>query len=91
MHPHLILYTYLLCPQQKLLVGDDSGTLSCYEFTKGAPQMLFQARPFECPISSIALGGNPLKRNEIYVSSRGQKIVGISKKGKEFILDFQLN
>ena len=32
----LFLYSYI---QQKLLVCDDSGNLSCYEFKKGEPQV----------------------------------------------------
>ena len=51
--------------KQKLIVGDDSGHLGCYEFKKGEPQTVFLARPFEGPITCVALGGNPQKRDKV--------------------------
>eukprot|EP01041_Mallomonas_annulata_P002961 gene2961-5812_t len=62
--------------KQKLIAGDDSGTLSCYEFKKGEPQNVFQVKPFEGPITSVALGGTSQKRDK--------RIVGYTKKGKDF-------
>lgn len=47
------------------MIGDDSGQLSCYEFKKGEPQVVFQAKVFEGPITSVALGGNPVKRDKV--------------------------
>ena len=61
--------------KQKLVVGDDSGTVGCYEFKKGEPQTVFTHKPFEGPISSLAIGGTYQKRDKIYVS-HDQKIVG---------------
>eukprot|EP00981_Chlorochromonas_danica_P004752 scaffold954_cov173-Ochromonas_danica.AAC.38 len=70
--------------KQKLVVGDDSGQIGCYEFKKGEPQIVFQMKVFEGPITSVALGGgNPQKRDRIFLS-HSQRIVGITKKGKEF-------
>ncbi len=80
------------------MIGDDSGTVHCYEFNKdkkkdGAPQLVFSERIFDVPISSLTIGTNPTKRDKplIYASSRGQKITGISKKGtEEFTLESSL-
>jgi len=69
--------------KQKLVTGDDSGTLACYEFKKGEPQSIFSARPFEGPITNIALGGQADKRDKIF-ASHSQRIVGYTKKGKDF-------
>ena len=51
--------------QQKLVIADDSGQISCYEFKKGEPQVVFQSKIFEGPITSVALGGNPQKRDKV--------------------------
>eukprot|EP01036_Dinobryon_divergens_P032272 gene32272-41825_t len=69
--------------KQKLLVGDDSGTISCYEFRKGEPQIVFQTKVFDGPISCVALGGSSPKKDKIFLS-HSQRIVGLTKKGKEF-------
>ena len=69
--------------KQKLIVGDDSGSLGCYEFKRGETTTVFQCRPFEGPISCVALGGPSVKRDKIF-ASHGQSIAGVSKKGKEF-------
>ena len=54
--------------KQKLLIGDDSGTLSCYEFRKGEPQVVFQTKVFDGPISCVALGGNSPKKDKVFFS-----------------------
>ena len=69
--------------KQKLVVGDDSGTVGCYEFKKGEPQPVFTYKAFEGPISCVGLGGTPQKKDKI-IASHSQRVVGISKKGKEF-------
>jgi len=69
--------------KQKLVTGDDSGTLACYEFKKGEPQPVFSSRPFEGPITNVALGGAVQKKDKIF-ASHSQRIVGYTKKGKEF-------
>lgn len=51
--------------QQKLLVGDDSGHMGCYEFKKGEPQVVFQLKLFEGPITCLSLAGNPMKRDKV--------------------------
>jgi hypothetical protein len=57
---------FLNLVQQKLVIGDDSGTLSCFEFNKGEPQIVFQMKVFENGgISSIAIGGNHLKPDKV--------------------------
>lgn len=69
--------------KQKLVVGDDSGHLGCYEFTKGDARKVFVARPFDYAISSVVLGGtNPASKDEIFAASN-QTIVRFTKKGKE--------
>ncbi len=71
--------------RQKIVVGDDTGMLHCYDFKRGEPVVVFEAQLFENqPVTCLALGGdNPIKRDKLYASS-DQKIVGISKKGKQF-------
>jgi len=71
--------------RQKIVVGDDSGTIYCYDFKKGEPVTVFETKAFETdPVTCITIGGdNPLKRDKIFASA-GQQIVGISKKGKNF-------
>ena len=68
---------------QKLVTGDDSGQVGCYEFKKGEPQTVFVANPFEGPISCVAIGGAVLKKDKIF-ASHSQRILGLTKKGKEF-------
>ena len=71
--------------RQKILVGDDTGMLHCYDFKKGEPVMVFEMQVFENqPVTCVTLGGdNILKQDKIYVSAR-QQVVGVSKKGKQF-------
>jgi Bardet-Biedl syndrome 7 protein len=51
--------------QQKLVTGDDSGHVGCYEFKKGAPQTVFLTRVFDGPISCVAIGGNVQKKDKV--------------------------
>ena len=51
--------------KQKLVTGDDSGQVGCYEFKKGEPQTVFNAKPFDGPISCVAIGGVVLKRDKV--------------------------
>lgn len=64
--------------------------------------MVFQTKVFEGPITSVALGGNPQKRDKVsglcnlnfhlifspnipqIFASHSQRIIGVTKKGKEF-------
>jgi hypothetical protein len=51
--------------QQKLVIGDDSGQLTCFEFKKGEPQVVFQSKIFDGAISSVATGGVGMKRDRV--------------------------
>ena len=62
-----LLIIFNLSIQQKLLIGDDSGQISCYEFKRGEPQIVFQAKPFEGAITCLELGGNPAKRDKVRI------------------------
>lgn len=69
--------------RQKLVTGDDSGHLGCYEFKKGEPQPVFLARPFDGPVTRVVLGGAQMKSDKIF-AAHAQTVVGFTKKGKEF-------
>ena len=69
--------------KQKLVVGDDSGSIHCYEFKKGEPQQVFVAKLFDEPVTTVSIGGISVKQDKIFGAS-GQKIVGVTKKGKDF-------
>ena len=63
---HCTLYRNLIyCLQQKLVIGDDSGQVFCYEFKRGEPQVVFQSKVFEGPITSVALAGPPTKKDNV--------------------------
>jgi Bardet-Biedl syndrome 7 protein len=51
------------------VTGDDSGSVGCYEFKKGAPQTVFLSQPFDGPISCVAIGGNPQKKDKVFIVS----------------------
>jgi len=68
--------------KQKLLIGDDSGQLSCFEFKKGEPQVVFQTKVFDGAIACVALGGPRQKRDKIYCA-QGQRVVGLTKTGND--------
>jgi Bardet-Biedl syndrome 7 protein len=71
--------------RQKLVVGDDTGMLHCYDFKRGEPICVFENQVFENePVTCVTLGGDTaLKRDRLYVSA-GQQVVGVTKKGKQF-------
>lgn len=70
--------------RQKVVVGDDSGTLYSYDFNKGEPIPVFSTKVFDGPIACLALGGaSGVRPDKIFVAHR-QQLSGISKKGKEF-------
>lgn len=70
--------------RQKLVIGDDSGAVMCYQFRKGEPTLIFQSQAFDEPITctTVALDKSGKDDSNIYVS-QGQKVVGLSRKGKE--------
>ena len=51
------------------MTGDDSGSVGCYEFKKGAPQTVFLSQPFDGPISCVAIGGNVQKKDKVFCVS----------------------
>ncbi|CAM9525509.1 unnamed protein product [Ectocarpus fasciculatus] len=69
--------------KQKIVVGDDSGSIHCYEFKKGEAHTVFSVRPFQTPVSCVVITGIAMKGDKIFATS-GQQVVGINKKGKEF-------
>ena len=69
-----LFFNVFYCPttlQQKLLIGDDSGTISCYEFRKGEPQIVFQTKVFDGAISCVALGGSSPKKDKVAIHALG--------------------
>lgn len=73
----------------KLVVGDDTGLVTCFSIKKGELQEVFKVEPGDSdrPVGCIALSGK--EGDRIFVA-RGQSIKGITKKGKEFFA-FQPN
>lgn len=63
--PRQLFYFLLSNLQQKLVTGDDSGHVGCYEFKKGAPQTVFLSKVFDGPISCVAIGGNVQKKDKV--------------------------
>lgn len=47
------------------MIGDDSGHITCYEFKKGEPQIVFQTKFFDEPITSVTLGGTGPKLDRV--------------------------
>lgn len=66
---------------QKLIVGDDSGTIHCYEFKKREPLLVFRTEYFKTPVSCVSLASGP-KTENIFIASR-QQISAITKKGNK--------
>mmetsp|Transcript_298 Transcript_298/g.283 ORF Transcript_298/g.283 Transcript_298/m.283 type:complete len:734 (-) Transcript_298:90-2291(-) len=69
--------------KQKLCAGDDTGNISCHEFKKGEPIVVFNTNFFDGPVSNLTIGGIHTKKDKIF-GSNTQKIVGVTKRGKEF-------
>ena len=87
---------YTSSSKDKLVVGDDSGLVSCYEFKRGEPNVIFQSNTYNDAITSITIPDNNNNDNnnnnnnkskpddyKIYVS-HGHTVSGLNKKGKEF-------
>jgi len=49
------------------VIGDDLGQISCYEFKKGEPQVVFQTAVFDGPVTCVALGGTAAKRDKVSI------------------------
>ena len=69
--------------KQKLVIGDDSGEVVCFEMKKGEAQPVFKTTVEGSGVNVLALGGSLAKRDKVFVAS-GQSIYGINKKGKQF-------
>mmetsp|Transcript_15697 Transcript_15697/g.26168 ORF Transcript_15697/g.26168 Transcript_15697/m.26168 type:complete len:743 (-) Transcript_15697:124-2352(-) len=69
--------------KQKLVIGDDTGNVGCYEFKKGEPVVSFNNKMFDGPVSALTVAGIGVKKDKIF-ACQGQKIIGISKKGRDF-------
>ena len=81
--------------RDKLVIGDDSGLVSCYEFKRGEPNIIFQSNTYNDAITSITIpdnnnyysNKNQIKSKaddyKIYLS-HGHTVSGLNKKGKEF-------
>mmetsp|Transcript_26862 Transcript_26862/g.33595 ORF Transcript_26862/g.33595 Transcript_26862/m.33595 type:complete len:726 (-) Transcript_26862:330-2507(-) len=69
--------------KQKMVIGDDSGTLSCFEIKRGEPQSVFRLTGDNGPVVCVTMGGAAAKKDKVF-ASYGTKLSGITKKGKEF-------
>lgn len=66
------------------MVGDDSGAVTCFEYTKNEPSIKFKTPSLNKEITRIELtGSNLLNRDKICVAE-GSYIRCFSNKGKEF-------
>lgn len=70
--------------KQKVAVGDDTGAVACFQMYKGEPKSVFKTIPLGTPITHLCLGGALGAKDKVFVASE-QKIIGLSKKGKEFV------
>eukprot|EP00903_Cladosiphon_okamuranus_P008387 g8063.t1 len=85
--------------RQKFVVGDDSGTVHCFEMKRGEAQTVFSFRFADGAgsglggsassgnmVTAVVMGGStggPGGGDRIF-ATQGSSIVGLSKKGKEF-------
>ena len=70
--------------KQKFSVGDDNGTVSCWEMKKSveAVEVFSYQTPSREPIQAMSLNQNLMKRDRLF-AAQGQSVFGVSKKGKE--------
>jgi len=68
---------------QKVVVGDDTGAITCFAIKKGEVANVFTspAEEFDKAVGRVVLGGKDL--DKIFVAC-GQTLKGLTKKGKEF-------
>lgn len=50
----LALVSNVKSRKQKLVIGDDTGKVSCFEFKRGEPQVVFEKQVFNTPVTCIA-------------------------------------
>lgn len=70
--------------QQKIVVGDYDGVLTCFGVKKHLPQIQFKTLP-SSKISRVTLGGLSSPSNEKIFVAAQTEIKGFSKKGKQFL------
>jgi Bardet-Biedl syndrome 7 protein len=66
------------------VVGDDSGTVSSFEFIKKELSLEWKSAPLGKEISRIELSGTSYNARDKIFYAGGTMMRGISKKGKEF-------
>lgn len=69
--------------RQKIVIGDDSGSITCFQVKKGEAQVVYKTDSDEHEVGCLALGGTKGSKDKIFVSA-GPLIRGLSKKGKFF-------
>lgn len=72
--------------RQKMVMGDDTGSLTCFTYKKNMTEVIFKNAPGKREVTALALGGPKGDKDRIYVAY-GQTIQGINKKkGAQFFL-----
>jgi len=69
--------------QQKVVLGDRSGTLQCFGVRKTDTYNVFKSMPMQQSITSVTTGLGSGQGDKAYIAS-DQTIRGTNKKGKEF-------
>ena len=70
--------------QQKVVIGDETGSLLCFGMKKGEIETVFKTPPLGKECSRLELGGVGEERDKIFMASSGT-VRAFSKKGKEFL------
>ena len=60
MYPLFSFSKYLVC------VGDDSGSIKFFKFTKGTPTLKWTSSPYDHDISRVELTGKSFIRDKIF-------------------------
>ncbi|KAL3901262.1 MAG: hypothetical protein SGPRY_012307, partial [Prymnesium sp.] len=75
--------------QQKVVVGDDTGSILCFTMKHSEVEQLYKLPPTGREVSRIEFGGVGDERDKIFWAS-GSTVHAMTKKGKEF-LQFNTN
>ena len=69
----------------RVVVGDDTGSVACFEIKKNDIKPIFKTLPSEADkrIGCLTLGGAYGCKDKIFTAD-GSKVRGITKKGREF-------
>jgi len=70
--------------QQKVLVGDDTGSLLCFGMKRYEQEQVFKTPPTGKEISRVELSGVDDERDKIFWAS-GSTVRAMTKKGKEYL------